>query len=130
MEIMTEHKPALRDLVREAYSAAGSYNEMERRARRAGHEISHTYLQWLARGEVKKAPDIEQMRAIAAAIDKGYETVRSAMFEQWYGYVPRELARREGSRITAAIPPSLSPEEERELLRMIRAWVASQEDTD
>lgn len=126
---MTSELPPLASLVSRANVAGLSFREMERRAQQHGHSISHSQLAAYAENSVKKAPDVKQMEAIASALDLGYEVVRAAAFEQYYGYVPREVVRRsDASRVAAAIPPNLPPEEEAELLRMIRAWVAARDE--
>lgn len=122
---MTEQRQPLADLVRER-NERWSYREMSERARRAGHNISHSQLADYASDSVRKAPTREQIEALAVALDVGQEAVRAAMFEQFYGYVPVELKRgSKASRVAAAVPPGLSPEEEAELLRLIEAWLAT-----
>lgn len=128
MSIMVLERRQLADLVLHAQEQGTSYREMEARARRAGFVISHSQLADYAKNTVQKPPLDDQLQAIAAALDLGFETVRAAMFEQFYGYVPRELTKAKGSRISAAVPPDLTPEEERELIRMIRAWAAASRD--
>jgi transcriptional regulator with XRE-family HTH domain len=123
MGTMTEHP--LADLVRRVHDSGISYREMATRAQRAGHEISHTQLSDYAQRKVQKAPSQRMMRALAAALDVGYGQVRSAVFAQFFGYVPRELKNWQGSRITAVVPEDLSPDEEAQLVRMIEAWLAS-----
>jgi transcriptional regulator with XRE-family HTH domain len=98
---------------------------MSDRAHRAGKSISHSQLADYAAGHVRKAPDVEQMEALAAALGVGFESVRAAVFEQYYGYVPRELQRTAKlGRVVAAIPADLDPDQEEELLRMIEAWLS------
>lgn len=122
-----EHRP-LADLIRQRQER-WSYREMSERARRAGKSISHSQLADYAADVVRKAPDIEQMEAIAVAVDMGFEEIRGAVFEQFFGYIPRELKRpAKMSKIMTAIPSNLSPEEEAQLLRMVEAWLASRQD--
>lgn len=122
-----EHTP-LADMIRERQER-WSYREMSERARRAGKSISHSQLADYAAGSVRKAPTVEQMEAIAVGIDAGFEEVRAAMFDQFFGYIPRELKRpAKMSKIVAAIPANLSPDEEAQLLRMVEAWLASRQD--
>jgi transcriptional regulator with XRE-family HTH domain len=120
-------KQPLAALVRQAHDTGLSYREMADRARRAGHEISHTQLSDYAQGKVMKAPSERMLRAIAAAIDAAYGEVRAAMFEQFYGYTPRELRNRRGSRLTAVVPENLDPSDEAELVRMIEAWLSARQ---
>lgn len=126
MSTMTteQHRP-LAGLVRQRNDEGWSYREMEKRANRAGHSISHSQLADYASDAVRKVPNREQIEALAAALDLGYETVRAAVFAQYYGYVPRELSSRKTSRVAAAVPSDLSPEEEGELVRMVEAWLSA-----
>lgn len=121
---MSEQRRPLADLVRER-NDRWSYREMSERARRSGHNISHSQLADYASDSVRKVPSQEQIQALAAALDVGQEQVRAAVFEQFYGYVPRELKRGRASRIVAAVPPGLSAEDEDELLRLIEAWLST-----
>ncbi|HET7357111.1 MAG TPA: hypothetical protein VFJ09_10605 [Nocardioidaceae bacterium] len=126
MSAMTGEQVTLAELVRERHDAGYSFREMERRARERGHKISHSSLADYANGSVEKMPDRDQIEALAAALDVGLDAVRAAAMQQYWGYVPRELRNRgKQSRIGAAIPADLSPEDEEQLLRMIQAWVAS-----
>lgn len=125
MSTMTGEQVTLAELVVERRDAGYSYREMERRARERGYSISHSSLADYANGSVRKMPDKEQIEALAAALDVGLDAVRAAAMQQYWGYIPRELRNRKPSRISAAIPPDLSPEEEAELARMIRAWVSA-----
>lgn len=126
MATMVERETPLADLVRRVHDQGVSYYDMARRAAQAGHTISHAQLQALAKGQVAKAPSIPQMQAIAAALDLGYEQVRAAMFQQFFGYVPRELTRRRGERIVAATPPDLTDDEERQLAEVVAFWIEQQ----
>lgn len=117
-------KQPLAALVRQAHDTGLSYREMADRARRAGHDISHTQLADYAGGKVMKAPSEKMLRAIAAAIDAAYGDVRAAMMEQFYGYTPRELRNRSSSRLTAVVPENLDPAEEAELVRVIETWLS------
>lgn len=107
-----------------------TYREMERVAKKRGYEISHAYLTTLARGETKKAPLDPQVHAIAAAIDEPYEVVRAAMMQQFWGFVPEELAKVATSSVGAWVPPDLTPEERNELRRLVTAWVAARRHDD
>lgn len=122
----SERTESLSELVRRRRDEGWSLREMERRAQARGHRISHAQLADYAAGVVRRMPTLEGLEAIAAALDVGVEDVRAASMKEFWGYVPRELKHRgRGSRVTAAMPPDLSPEEEDELLRMIEAWVAA-----
>lgn len=116
----------LADLVRRAHETGLSFREMSARAQRAGHSISHSQLAMYANDSVAKAPTDAQIYAIAAALDMGYMQVREAMFRQFYGYTPREMRHHGGSRIAAAIPPDLTPEQERALADLVEAWLQTQ----
>ena len=120
----------LAELVRSRHAAGRSYRDMSEAAKRAGYTISHSQLQAFATDMVRKAPDNKQLAALAAAVGVTFEQARAAMMQQYYGYVPRGMEAADpappGARIGAAIPPDLSPEEEEHLLRMVRAWIASQ----
>ncbi len=75
----------LTELVRAAHDNGRSYREMSQRARRAGHEISHTQLADYGNGRVSKPPPSRRMaEAIAAAVGCSYEDVVEALYEQWY----------------------------------------------
>ena len=130
MSTMTGEQVTLAELVVERRDAGYSYREMERRARERGHKISHSSLADYANGAVAKMPDKDQIEALAAALDVGLDAVRAAAMQQYWGYVPRELRNRKPSRVAAAIPPDLSPQEEAELARMIQAWLATRERTE
>lgn len=123
---MTGEQGPLAALVSRTHDAGVSYREMESRATQRGHRISHSQMADYAGDRVAKCPTEEQLRSIAAALDVGYETVRAAAFAQFYGYVPRELGGRQ-TPVVAAIPPDLTPEEERQLTAMVRAWAAARE---
>jgi transcriptional regulator with XRE-family HTH domain len=123
---MTTEQATLADLVRQRRAEGWGYREMARRAHERGHQISHAQLGEYAKGTVQKVPNREQMEALAAALDVGLETVRTAVMHQWWGYVPRELKNRgKASRLGAAVPADLSTDEEAELVRMVEAWLAA-----
>lgn len=122
--MVTEQRP-LAALVKAETDKGWSYREMEQRARQRGHVISHSQLADYAKDAVRKVPSREQIEALAAALDVGVEAVRAAALEQFWGYVPRELKNRKGSRISAALPPDLTREEEEQIARMVEAWLAS-----
>lgn len=122
MDTMTKERP-LASLVRRVHEQGLSYREMAARAQRAGHTISHSQLALYAGDGVAKAPTDSQVHALAAALDMGYEQVRAAVFSQFYGYVPRDLNSRKGSRLAAALPPDLSPEEEDRLAQVVELWL-------
>lgn len=117
--------PPLAALVKSKHDEGRSYRDMSEAARRAGYTISHSQMQAYATDIVRKAPSSEQLEAIAAALSVSVEKVRSAMIQQFYGYVPRDLANVRESRVVAAVPPDLSPEEEQELARLVAAWAAA-----
>lgn len=121
--MVAEQSMPLRDMIEAEKEAGVSYREMSARAARHGHSISHSSLTDYAHGKVRKAPNSEQIEALAAALNKGVDTVREAVMMEWYGYTPRELSRSKGSRIAAAVPSTLTPEEEAELIRLIEAWL-------
>ena len=126
-----ENARPLAELVRSRHAAGRSYRDMSEAAKRAGYTISHSQLQAFATDMVRKAPDNKQLAALAAAVGVTFEQARAAMMQQYYGYVPRGMEADDpalpGARIGAAIPPDLSPEQEQQLLRMVQAWIASQE---
>lgn len=124
---MTVEQATLADLVRQRHDEGWSFREMEKRARDRGHTISHAQLADYAKAVVKKMPDKSQVEALAAALDVGLDAVRAAAMQQYWGYVPRELRNRKPSRLTAAVPPDLSSEEEEQLVRMVEAWLASRQ---
>lgn len=125
MTTMTVEQTTLADLVNQRHQEGWSFREMEKRARDRGHTISHAQLADYAKGVVKKMPDREQVEALSAALDVGLDVVRAAAMQQYWGYVPRELRSRKSSRLSAAVPPDLSSEEEEQLVRMVEAWLAS-----
>lgn len=123
MSTMTEQTESLSELVRRRRDEGWTLREMERRAEQRGHKISHSQLADYAAGTVRRMPTKEGVEALAAALDVGIEEVRTASVVEFWGYVPREAKYRgRGSRITAAMPPDLTPEEEDEVLRMVQAW--------
>jgi hypothetical protein len=121
-------EPTLQQLIQECRDGGWSYRGMSERATRAGHPISHAHIADYAKGTVRKMPSQEELLALAAALDTGVETVRRAAMQEWWGYVPRELSRNSrASRVLAAVPPNLTPEEEQELARLVQAWAAARE---
>lgn len=125
MSTMTIEQTTLADLVKHRHDEGWSYREMEKRARDRGYTISHASLADYAKGVVRKMPDKDQVEALAAALDVGVDVVRGAAMLQYWGYVPRELRNRKPSRLSAAVPPDLSSEEEEQLVRMVEAWLAA-----
>lgn len=125
MGVVTTELPPLAALVKSRHEEGRSYREMSENARRKGYAISHSQLQAYATDVVRKAPSTEQLQALSAALDIGFEKVRAASIEQYYGYVPREFGGMGGSMVTAAVPPDLTPAEERELARLVEAWAAA-----
>lgn len=124
--VVATQLPPLADMVRRKHDEEHvSYREMADNSRRAGHFISHSQLAAYAADGVRKAPSSEQMVALASALGVSYEKVRAAMIEQYFGYVPRDLIETHGTTVTAAVPPDLTEAEERELRRLVEAWVAA-----
>lgn len=123
-ETVERELPPLAALVREKHDRGFSYREMSEAARRAGRLVSHSQLAAYASDGVRKAPTPEQMQGIAAALGVSFEKVYAAAIEQYYGYTPTSFGNAGGRDVTAAIPFDLTPEEERELGRVIRTWVA------
>lgn len=82
---MTEQPPTLRDLVNAALASGKTYDQLMKRAVDpvTGEKPSRGYLNRIAKGTVKQAPLPHDLRAIAAALDKPYETVRRAAITQW-----------------------------------------------
>lgn len=124
--MVSERTESLSALVKRRRDEGWSFREMERRAEQRGHKISHSQLADYAAGTVRRMPTTEGLEALAAALDVGVEDVRAASMLEFWGYVPRELKHRgRGSRIMAALPTDLAPEEEEELRRLINAWAAA-----
>jgi hypothetical protein len=121
--MVAEQSRPLRDMLRAEKDAGVSFREMSARAVRHGQEISHSQLADYASGKVRSAPNARQIEALAAALDTGIGVIREAVMQEWYGYTPRELGRMKGSRVAAAIPSTLTTEEEAELIRLIEAWL-------
>jgi transcriptional regulator with XRE-family HTH domain len=122
---MATEQPTLADLVTRRVDEGWTFREMARRAKERGHDISHSHLAEHAKGLVAKMPDRAQVEALAAALDVGIDDVRAAAMQQYWEYVPRELRVRRPSRVTAALPPDLTEEEEAEIARMVEAWLAA-----
>lgn len=120
---MVTELPPLAALVKEKHDAGRSYREMAAAAQRAGYDVSHSQMQAYATNQVRKAPSNDQLEALAAALSVSVDRVRTAMMQQFYGYVPKELAVIRESPVSAAVPPDLSPDEEQELARLVAAWV-------
>lgn len=95
------------------------------RAREAGHQLSHGYINELHRDLVKKAPDASAIEALAAGLGYDFAEVRRAVFMDWYGYEPIETA---GMAVIAEA--DLTLEEREELDRMIKAWLSLRRETD
>jgi hypothetical protein len=112
------------DLIESVKDASGfSYRELSDRARRKGYDISHQQLQSLARDTVRKAPNTNQIEAIATALDVSYATVRLAVIEQFYGYTP-------GPAVDDPLLQDLDPAEREEARAIIRAWLQARRGTN
>lgn len=120
----------LAQLVTDKHDEGQSFHEMSRQAQRAGRSISHSQLASYAKDEVAKMPSREQMEAIAAALQLSFEEVAGAAFMQYHGYLPQSLGDNRGNAVSAAVPYDLSPDEEEELARLVRAWVAARRASD
>lgn len=106
-------------LIQDRLDAGDSYRTIEKRARAAGHSLSHSQIADLFHGTVKKSPDLDLIAALADGLRVRQELVRRAVFIDWYGYDPMES----GAGFTAAVPADLSAREREELDTMIRAWL-------
>lgn len=112
-------RPALTDLINRVKDSTGlSYRDL---AERAGHAVSYQQLAEHGKGAVVKAPDAEQVDAIAAALHVSVATVRRAVFIQYYGYDPDMPGDTVSDDL---IPDDLTPDERDELRRVIQAWLA------
>jgi hypothetical protein len=108
-----------------------SFRMMADRADQAMHHATiHTY----ARNTAAKAPNSDQIHALALALQVPVDTVRDAVFEQFYGYVP--VPRSGGGRTPATfsrdgglVPADVSDEERAELETLIRAWIIARRAT-
>lgn len=109
----------LSDLIQAAIDRGESNRSIAERAHRAGHSISHAYINSLHRGHVAHAPDTARMEALAAGLSVPVETVRRAVFLDWYGH---DIGKTEAGEVFA-LPPGLSDEERTELDTLVRAWL-------
>ena len=82
---MTVGPTPLSDMIMRASKGGRSYGQLEQRAidPETGASVGHSQLQKLARGHVKRIPDIGHLAAIAAALDVPCETVWLAAVLQW-----------------------------------------------
>jgi transcriptional regulator with XRE-family HTH domain len=124
--VEAEQSRPLRDMVKAEKARGTSYREMEKRARRHGHNISHSQLADYAAGVVQRAPHAAMITALAAALNTSLAAVHEAVLMEWYGYTPRALDTSP-TRVSAVVPATLSPEKEAELIRLVSAWVHAQE---
>lgn len=119
---MTTHRtgrPALVELIQQIKERTGlSYRAL---AARSNYDISLQQLHALATGSATKAPDYQQIAALAEALGVDEGTVTRAVFLEWYGWEPPGGAAPPDD----LIPPDLTLEEREELRRVIQAWLAA-----
>lgn len=98
------------------------YRDMAKRARDRGHEISGSQLNNYANGHVANIPKPKLIRALAAALDRPYEEVRTAVLEEFLDYEPTSHDTASGGRRHVALPPDATDEERQEMQAMLDAW--------
>jgi hypothetical protein len=105
-----------------------TYRDMVKRAENTGETISVAYLNNHVLGTVTRAPDAQQLRAIAAATGTTVREVTVAMLEEFYGVTPADISSTgEVERLAAMIPADLPPEDVRAIKALVAAWLASRE---
>ena len=85
---------ALSQLVQDALDAGTSLRRLGERAidPESGEPISWQYFQKLIKNPPASPPSPKQMRALAAALGKGYRHIQEAAAKQWLQYEATELA--------------------------------------
>lgn len=79
-------QPTLSDMIRQQLDKGVTYAELEERSVAPGtgrSRISDSQLNRLAKGTATRIPTEEQLRGIAAAVRRPYESVRQAAIAQW-----------------------------------------------
>lgn len=109
-------------LIQAAIDRGESTRGIAERAHRGGHKLSHAQVNNLQRGLVRKAPDPDMIRALAAGLGISEQTIQRAVFRDWYGY---DVVG--GEEYAGLIPDNLPPAERLELERMVRAWLRAKE---
>lgn len=91
---MPEQPPTLRDMIIRAVASGTTFESLGERAidPDTGKVASRAYLNDVANGKVKRIPEAEKLRAIAAALDVPYEFVRRAAIAQWLPGTAPEIA--------------------------------------
>lgn len=118
------HMGALSRLIQEANDRGLSYQEMADRAvdPESGTRLVKQALQKLVKTPTVNPPSIEQMRAIANAINRPLRQVQEAVAKQWLQYEATELAGYSDEvRIIVAHLAGKSPEDLRRWRYMIEA---------
>lgn len=118
------HMGALSQLIQEANDRGLSYQEMADRAvdPESGTRLVKQALQKLVKTPTVNPPSIEQMRAIANAINRPLRQVQEAVAKQWLQYEATELAGyNDEVRIIVAHLAGKSPEDLRRWRYMIEA---------
>lgn len=79
-------QPTLSDMIRQEVDKGVTYAELEERAADPATgrtRISDSQLNRLAKGTATRIPTEEQLRGVAAAVQRPYEWVRQAAIAQW-----------------------------------------------
>lgn len=78
-------------LIQKVIDSGVSQREMERRAKKSGFDITHSYISKLHRGISANEPDGRLQQALAAALGIPESVVRRAVIRDFWGYDPAEM---------------------------------------
>lgn len=116
-------------LVRAVNDSGVSFQKMADRSAAAGHPVSKPYMQKLATNSVGTAPNPEQLRGIAAALQMPLPAVQRAAAAQWLDYKATELSGyNDDVRVIVAHLAGMDPTRQKRWRRMIEAAESVNED--
>lgn len=95
-----------------------------------GQSLNHTYVSALAGGEVPRAPELWRLRALAAGMAEATDTTNEGEYRRRFDELKRFAAAEwldlgdvlqvptgEGSWVTVSVPPGLSEEARRDVIK-------------
>jgi hypothetical protein len=85
MTMETNNEKRLPRLIAES---GKSTRDIARRARQFGHKLSHSKVHEWVSESAAKAPDRQQIEALAAGLGMDPQTIWSAVSNDWYGWEP------------------------------------------
>ncbi|RKS78602.1 hypothetical protein BZB76_0019 [Actinomadura pelletieri DSM 43383] len=119
---------ALSEFVRDHNASGLSYRRMAVRATdpQSGQTLGFQWISKLAAGQVAKAPEPWQMRALAAAMEVPEELVKTLAARQWLEYEISEIRLGSDEWILFRLARDLPDEDKRMLRRMAEEFVRRQ----